>query len=304
MYLLGLLLLIAPLVALASPAEEPSDNNIPILESAQELLGFNMNRVANQLDMFFADQRADDELGRSRIRVKRIYEVRERALLRDETQFRFNIRLPNLEEKFKFEFQNKKNKPKGPLTQTGPTNQNVNRINTQWQFRSDIGVVASVPPQTFARARVRKNWEAFHLIHRFVEEFAWYSNDVWSIKEGWEETTILDSDYSIEENLLFRFRNLADWKITSHDFVTSHGPSILHRFTEDDAVSYATTLSTTVDNGIWFVSNYRLSTTYRRNLYKQWLYSDLTPGLDFPKMWHFRRTPFILLQIEALFGGR
>ncbi len=291
-------------MALASPAEEPADDNIPILESAQELLGLNMNRVANQLDMFFADQRADDELGRSRIRVKRIYEVRERAELREETQFRFNIRLPNLEEKFKFEFKNKNTKPKESSVVRAQTGQNLNRINTQWQFRSDLGVVASVPPQTFARARLRKNWEAFGLIHRFVEEFAWYSNDVWSIKEGWEEITFVDSDYSIQENLLFRFRNLADWKITSHEFTTSHGPSILHRFTENDALSYATNLSSTVDKGVWYVSNYRLGVTYRRNLYKQWLYSDLTPGLDFPKLWHFRRTPFILLQIEALFGGR
>jgi hypothetical protein len=292
-------------MALASPAEEPDDGNIPILESAQELLGFNLNRVANQLDMFFADQRADDELGRSRIRVRRIYEVRERELLRDETQLRFNIRLPSLEEKFKFEFKNSnQKKKKNAPANSSNSSLDPNRLDTRWQFRSDIGVVASVPPQTFARTRMRKNWEAFGLIHRFVEELAWYSNDVWSIKEGWEEITFVDSDYSIQENLLFRFRNLADWKITAHKFTTSHGPSILHRFTENDALSYATNLSSTVDNGVWYVSNYRLGVTYRRNLYKQWLYSDLTPGLDFPKMWHFRRTPFILLQIEALFGGR
>lgn len=295
---LGLLLILLPSLALASPAEEPKERSIPILDTTQELLGGRVNTVANRLDLFFADQRADDELARSRIRLRQTYEVRERALMKDEFQFRLNIRLPRLQEKFKFEWEERQKKQKKETSKESNSEQQVRQeLDTSWQYRSDIGVNASIPPRIFFRNRLRKNWQTGDLIHRFVEEISWFSD------RDWEQNTSVDTDYSISEHRLFRFNNSSDWKITRKDFRTSHGPSIRQQITDDDAISYGISMSTIVNNGVWYVDNYRVAPTYRRNLYKQWLYMDLIPGLDFPKMWSFRRTPFIALQIEALFGG-
>lgn len=270
------------------------EQSIPILESTQELLGYNINRVANRLDMFFADQRADDELARSRIRVRQRYEIRERALMDSQTQFRINIRLPSLEEKFRFDY---KKKPDTQAPQTEAVDKkDPNLLNEDWQFRSDVGLSVKIPPNVFVRGRARKNWQTWKVVHRFVEELAWFSD------RDWEETTTFDSDLPLTENSLLRFRNIADWRITRKDFTTSHGPSILQRVSENDAISYSVTMSTLINNGVWFVTNYRLAPTWRHNLYKHWLYSDLTAGLDFPKIWSFRRTPFALVQLEALFG--
>lgn len=285
---------------MSSPAEEPEDHTIPILESTQELLGLNINRVANRIDLFFADQRADDELARSLIRLRRRYEVRENNMMTDETQFRFNIRLPSLQEKFRFQFQNRKKDQKPKAVRKGDTiiiPPDPNKLNTDWQFRSDIGVNASIPPQIFSRGRLRKNWQTWQVIHRLSNEIAWYSD------RNWEEISTLDSDLPLAENLLLRFRNLVDWKMSLENFSTSHGPSILQRLSDNDALSYGPSLSTLIQNNVWFLSNYRISMTYRRNLYKQWLFADVTPGLDFPKLEGFRRSPFILLQLEALFGA-
>lgn len=295
LFLFGLI----PAFVLASPAEEPETRSIPILDSAQNLFGRNVNTVANRLDLFFADQRADDELARSRLRIRQTYEVRERALMSDDFQVRFNIRLPRLEEKFKFELESskKKREEKKKEAKAGNTPDLAqNELNKNWQFRADVGVNASIPPKIFSRARLRKNMTSGDVIHRFVEEVAWYSD------RDWEEQTTLDSDLSLNEDALLRFRNTSDWKITRKDFKTSHGPAILQRLSDNDALSYGVNLSTIVDES-WYVDNYRIGITYRRNLYKHWLYADLTPGLDFPKIWSFRRTPFINLQLEALFGG-
>lgn len=300
MRLLSLFLLsLIPAFVLASPAEEPESNSIPILDSAQNLFGRNVNTVANRLDLFFADQRADDELARSRLRIRQKYEVRERALMTDDFQIRFNIRLPRLEEKFKFELEStkKKKEEKKKEAKAGETSELAqNELNKNWQFRADIGVNASIPPKIFSRARLRKNMTSGEVIHRFVEEVAWYSD------RDWEEQTTFDSDLSLNEDTLLRFRNTSDWKVTRKDYKTSHGPVILHRLSDNDALSYGANLSTIVDDS-WYVDNYRIGVTYRRNLYKHWLYADVTPGLDFPKIWSFRRTPFVALQLEALFGG-
>ncbi len=284
----------------ASPAEEPKEYSIPILDTTQQLFGLQANTVANRLDLFFADQRADDELARSRIRIRKSYEVRERALLAEDFQLRVNIRLPKLQDKFKFEMESqKKKKEKKEDAKSGSSEELAqNALNKNWQFRADFGVNASIPPKVFSRARLRKNMTSGDVIHRFVEELAWYSD------RDWEENTTFDSDLPLGEEVLLRFRNTSDWKVTRKDFKTSHGPVILYRINDDSALSLGTNLSTVVENDrTWYVSNYRISTTYRRNLYKQWIYMDIVPGLDFPKFWSFRRTPFLLLNLEALFGG-
>lgn len=291
------LLWLAFSVVFASPAEEPKDNTIPILESTRELLGVSINRVANRLDMFFADQRADDELARSLIRVRQRYEVRERAEFSKETQLRFNIRLPHLEEKFRFDFKSYKDKVTGAANTNSNGTKDPNQVKTTWQFRADVGVNAAVPPLFFSRGRLRNSWQKGAFVHRFVNELAWYSD------RAWEDFLTLDSDHSINQHLLFRFRNSIDWRISKQTFDTGHGPSLIQQLSDNDALSYSANASTSIVNGVWFLANYRLSTTYRRNIYKQWLYLDLTPGLDFPKLWAFRRTPFVFLQLEALFGG-
>ena len=288
-FIYGLSLLISSLV-LASPAEEPEEKHVKILESARKVLGDQVNNLANRIDMFFADERADDELARSRIRIKEGYTVREWAKGLERRQIRINLTLPKLQDKFKFEFENKTKKKK-----TSSNTAQTPKLNERWQFRADTGVVTSVPPVIFTRARLRKNKQTGDIIHRFVQELSWFSD------RDWEETTNLFSDHSIDEVKLFRFTNTANWKITRKQFRTTHGPSLLEQLTIDDAISYGMYFSTTVDNDSWFVDNYRLSFNYRRNLYKQWLYSDINPGLDFPKQWSFRRTPFIFFSLEALF---
>lgn len=285
--------------AWSSPAEEPENDSIPILESTQQLFGGQANGVANRLDLFFADQRADDELARSRLRIRQTYIVKERALPQKETQFRLNLKLPSLEEKFRFSwFQDDKDKKKKKQDAADAKKPDVTtkKLNTSWQFNSSVGFSASIPPKVNWSNRLRKNFESGDVIHRFVEEINWFSD------RDWEQNTTLDSDLSLADNILLRFRNATDWKITRKDFSTSHGPLLFHRVTEHDAFSYNLTLSTIIDSSVWFVNNYQAGVTYRRNLYHQWLYLDVKPGLDFPKEWSFRRTPFIFTQLEILFG--
>jgi hypothetical protein len=295
-----LLLLLIQTQAFASPAEEPKEFNIPILDSTQQLFGMQANTVANRLDLFFADQRADDELARSRLRIQRSYAIRERRVFTSDTQIRINLRLPKLQEKFKFEIKSdekKKEKAKSGRKSVSDRELAKNQLNKDWQFRADVGLNASIPPKVFTRGRLRKNFTTGDVINRFVEELAWYSD------RDWEMNTTLDSDLSLDEELLFRFRNSSDWKVTRKDYKTNHGPSLLQRIDDDSALSYGFNVGTIVLDSVWYVTNYTLAATYRRNLYKQWIYADLTPGLDFPKEWHFRRTPFIAFKIEALFGG-
>ena len=283
----------------SSPAEERPEENIPILDTAQEILGARANYMVNRLDSFFATERADDELGRSRIRIRSNFEIRERATSDLKTRYRINLRLPSLEERFKWEY-NKDGKKKLEDQPEGEVAEKLaqSRIRSSWIFNSDMGINVSIPPKLVTRARLRRNFFTGPFIHRFVEQLT-YTTDA----SGLVEETRFDSDHVFHENLIFRFINVKTWEVLQKDFTTAHGPTLIHRLTEDDALNYGFTMSSVIDDGIWFVDNYRLYVNYRRNVYRHWVYFDVTPGIDFPKHWSFRRTPFMAFQLELLFGG-
>ena len=282
--------------ALASPAEEPRDATIPLLETAQELLGAKANWVANRIDSFFATERADDEFGRSRIRVRSQFLIREQQESDLETQYRINLKIPHLEKKFNFEqFQTKKEKVKDLNLEEVQLKQN--QVRPGWIFNSDIGVGASIPPKLITRARVRRNFEAGRFIHHFSEQLIYITDE-----SGLVDDTTIDSDFVFSSDVIFRFLNSKRWEVNKKNFVTNHGPTLIHQFSENDAFNYGLTMQSLINESVWYVSNYRFAVNYRRNLYRQWVYLDIVPGIDFPKELAFRRNPFINFQLELLFG--
>lgn len=288
-----ILFILIPTFVLGSPAEEPEEHSVPILESVQGILGGQFNYVANRLDAFFATERADDEFGRSRIRVRSQFFLRERAVSNLKTQYRLNLRLPHLEQKFKFETDNKKNKTSSSGDTVGKKGENKS-----WIFNADMGVSLAIPPKLVTRARVRRNIVTGSFTHRFVEQLTYITD-----ASGLVEETGFNSDHPYTDKFLFRFVNTKEWQVLKKNFTTNHGPTWLHSVSDNDAFNYSFTMQTIVENKSWYTTNYRLAVNYRRNLYKQWFYFDVIPGLDFPKVWSFRRTPFITFQIELLFGG-
>lgn len=285
--------------ALASPAEEPPDSTIPLLEKAQELLGAKANFVANRIDSFFATERADDEFGRSRIRIRSQFFIREQQESDLETQYRINLKIPHLEKKFNFEqFQTKKKKVKDVKDLNLEEVQlKQNQVRPGWIFNSDIGVGASIPPKLITRARVRRNFQAGRFIHHFSEQLI-YTTD----ENGLIDDTTIDSDFVFSSDVIFRFLNFKRWEVSKKNFFTNHGPTLIHQFSENDAFNYGLTMRSLINESVWFVDNYRLAVNYRRNLYRQWVYLDIVPGIDFPKELSFRRNPFINFQLELLFG--
>lgn len=298
LFLLILLILI-PRMVLASPAEEPEESNVPILESIQGLLGGQFNYVANRMDAFFATERADDEFGRSRIRLRGQFFVRERAVSQLKTQYRLNLKLPHLEQKFKYEFDKEKENEtgKGKTSEPSVVIKKPDEVKT-WIFNADMGVSVAVPPKLVTRARARRNIVTGSYTHRFVEQLTYITD-----ASGLVEETGFNTDHPYTDRFLFRFVNTKQWQVLQKEFRTNHGPTWLHAITDDDAFNYSFTMQTVIDNSVWYTDNYRLAVNYRRNVYKQWFYFDVIPGLDFPKVWSFRRTPFITFQIELLFGG-
>lgn len=289
--------IIAKPILKTKPVEKVEELTAPAaaLHTTHEYVSDSMVNLANRLDSFLGSQRADDELNRSSLRLG--YNVRMRDSTRGKTQsdVRFNLRLPSIENRLKeLTYQNTRKKKKGEAGYGEQTQKEP------WRFRTNVGVGLNIPvPTAFAMARLRKNWIYAKWIPRFQQQIAWYTD------RSWINNTQMNFDREIQKNRqLFRFVNESDWKITEKNFITTHGPSILHNTSDDDVWSYNFRVNTGKHNTAYFLSGYGFSIGYRRNLLGQWLYGEVVPALDWPKDLGFRRTPGIMFKIESLFGRR
>lgn len=295
-----LILTLLFLTGLASASEQKTEEEKNVLDKTHAIFKGNLDYLANRVDSFFATERADDEFGRSTLRIRSNYFTREQEKGDFKISYRINFKIPHLERRIKESadriFKHKKKDDESPNTDSEADQ--PPHTKKGWIFNADLGVNASIPPKAVIRGRVRRNFLFTNWSHRFSEEITYITEE-----DGLTELTSFDSDYPLKVNLLFRFINLKTWGILSKKFDTSHGPTLIHQLTEKDALNYSFIASTKINEGLWLLDNYRLSTRYRRDLYKKWLYFDLITGLDFPKKYSFRRNPFATFQLEILFGS-
>lgn len=273
-------------------------NSPDIIDKTRTTISTNLISLANRLDSLFGEQRADDELNRSSIRVTYDYRLRMEKKPLNDTQLRFNLRLPNLEKMFRFSVRkNEANEAAiTPKEKRAQAKKEELEEKEPWRFRSDVGLNVAYPPIVFARSRLRKNWRWTWLVQRFETGLSWFSD------QGVIQEVTLFHDHALADDLLLRFSNEQNWLITDKNFSTNHGPSIIQDITDNDAISYNLRMNTRVDEA-WYVNNYTVGVAYRRNIKGQWLFAEVGPTIDFPKKESFRRAPSILFQLETLFAG-
>lgn len=287
----------------APPKKQSIFSDVPILQQIPFLLDGTQKQVvsrltglANNLDSFFGEERADDELNRSRIRLAYAYTVYAEKKPIDNYAIRVNLRFPKLENKVKEFFLGAEDEEDQSSAEAKAKRKKEKK--NPWIFRTDAGMNVSYPPIFFTRARLRKNWDLPIFIQRFIGELAWISD------QGVIQSTTVNHDHDLTDDLLFRIVNEQDWFIEPKEFTTAHGPSFIHKITDDDGISYGFRVRSIIEDSTWFMDGYGFGIRYRRNLRNQWLYGEIGPSLDFPKSESFRRVPSIQFRIESLFGER
>jgi hypothetical protein len=290
------------------------------LDKTHDYIEEKLYTLANRLDSFFGQTRADDELNNSRLRVSNTTSFREAGKRDNQIQFGLNLKIPQLQEKFqinllktkeeieeeKKEKERKKQKAEEEkrrleeyykqFPELRPKKKKKIDPLTLWRFNADTGINVTLPlPVIFERNRLRKNFKTKKLVFRFVEELGWYTN------RSWQQETSLDIDRPLNDEWLFRWINQQNWNFKPSGFRFNQGPSLIHPITKHDAISYNARAFYIYDENV-FLSNYQVSIKLRRSLHSNWFFIELTPGLDFPKLEAFKRQPFIFIKFETLFG--
>lgn len=287
------------------------------LNDAHSALSRSIVLLGTRIDRFFGVDRGEDITNNSQIRMWVQSTKVEGEKIDNEANIRFKIHLPYTQKRFKFSFERKADNQSQVSSSDGsiPVKTNNEKVSPEdkvkttaalqylidetrnWNFFTETGIRVDIPPEPFARARVRRNWRLPFQIEAIAEQSIF-----WFLEEGFGETSSLDFDYKIADNMLFRFQNTATWWDETDTFTIIHGPTLYHTLSRRRGISYsAKAVGATKPQSL--ITNYDLSISYRQLLHKNWLFMDISTLGTFPRAKDWEFIPSISLKFEVIIGG-
>lgn len=286
-------------------AIEPAES---IVDSTHRQLSSSLFSVSNKLDSFFGGERADDLPNNSRFRLLLNFNKEESMPYKGKGAVRLNISLIETQKKLKVSFKNRYEKEHSgeiektseltPEVDTEIKNETVSEATNDffhWRLKLDSGIQLNIPPDPYLRLRALKSWffGAYEL--RPNQQIFYY------LKSGAGETTRLDLDRPLSENILLRYENDVTWTDTNDKFIFFTGPILFHKFGDIRGISYSAKI-VGESKSSWHVNDYRFEVSYRREILRRWFFLDVNPYIHFPKERKWESTLGFNLRFELVVG--
>lgn len=305
-----------------TPSAHPSEEESPtspfgeagvVMDDAHKRVSSTILLLSNRIDSFFGSRRGDDEANGSRLRLFYDSTFRQNQRWDDRIDMRFSLRLPQLQKLLKVSFK----KEGGTSDKAPPTNKDVQNeekredvlppektslkdlllTTNKWTFNVNTGLRVDIPPNPFARARLRRTMVFFGMW-----EFNPTQEATWFLEQGFGLNFTHDLDYSISPNLLFRIANSVFWTDETDEVTTTHGPQLFQQLSKDRALAYSIQAQGTNRPDL-YISNYNASIQYRQLIHSNWLFMEIRPGIDFPKAERWNEVYSLFFRLEAVFGS-
>jgi len=273
-------------------AESASDN-------WNDQVGVEVNSLANSIDSYFGEIRADDESSGSTLRLAPQFQAAEYATPQSTFDMRLNLKLRNLEKLGQDVSDKVMQNTQENLDRVIDGDQPATHRDRQWGWSRNLETrVAGVNPVNYGSlVRIRRNFQDDLWVHRF-----WWSGG-WSNDLLWLTEANFSSDYALQKYLLFRWINQWTDNLSSSLQTTSHGPSLFQSITDNLSVSYDARVNMAIEAGAWVLNDYSFGTAVRRRLRNRWIFLELDTGVDFARQHSFARQLNVLAKIEFVFGS-
>jgi hypothetical protein len=165
----------------------------------------------------------------------------------------------------------------------------------RWHLSADGGLQfhgLSITPFVRTRGRVTVPLEEWRM--KLAESLFWFNTI------GVGQTTQLDFERPIREDLLFRSSSNASWLRDTTNFDLRQDLSVFHKLDSRSALLYqASVLGVTRPQTQ--VMDYVLLLVYRYRLHREWIFFELSPQLHFPKERNFQPSGVLSMRLEFLF---
>ena len=282
------------------------------IDQAQKKWSGDITNLAVYIDSLMGDISAIQDSNKSYLKLYLGFNASKYNNIEPEAQARFSLDLPITKKRLRLVLESDliqgDNLGENEVGQL-PANQDQDSddiyASFRYLFKSDLwqrlsfdwGVKAKWTPDLFSRARGVRSWQlSDRWSMRFSQELYWFES------KGVGTRTTFDFDHPVIDTYLLRLTSATDWYQREGRLDFLKQLSVFHNISERRAVQHSFGVNVERQNSHTFVTNYVLKTTYRRRLYKEWLYYQLSSGFDFSREESFNADPFIYFRIEVLFS--
>lgn len=303
------------------PAQEPRRAHISeiLLDQPHDFLSRRVEEYSRKLDDFFSDpNRAYDSTG-STLQIRGHVTFFEGGLTERKSDVRANVSLPNTEDRLRLIVQRGleagtqtaaerdiKNAT-GSSQVTAPAAPQDN--NYYLGLKALVAEVFSVTLSAEAGAKFGRPVDPYVRLRAFRDfvfsQWAIRASEtpLWKRSEGSSAASEIAALRPLSDEWQLRFTSKATWRSTTNYFDLAQIGSLY--FTPDKRTAYTFELGAFAPSDrSQNLSVYSVTLRARRQIYRDWLYLELTPQILYQEVSGFRPANSFMLQLETLFGDR
>lgn len=269
-----------------------------LIEQRDELSD-NFSTLAVGIDRFFAGDVSQQE-NESFVRLRGGAVWRRGGTLDSDSDLKLKLDLPGSKKRWKLLFESDPEEFNDLETQTRTTPPTKRQFTdtegstgalrfvvdetSRWKKDLDIGVRGSTPLDPFARYQLRRSEQlASGWTVQFKESMYFFNQD------GWGQKTVFNIERPISEHYLWRNRIEAKYSDDDNLLETAFVVSTVHVLDDWHAIDYAVGVLA-ANRPVSQTTVYFINTTFRKRLYKDWLFFDIRPELAFSRSY---KTPVL-----------
>ena len=267
-----------------------------------------LERMARRIDSFFAADQAFEESTRSYARLRFDTILDQHMQISFDGDVRVRIDLPRTERKLKLLIesdtrdttdptQNQIDQPPVDAVKRPDYLISVEQVQelNAWDVRPAAGIKLRWIPDPFVRIRATR----YHDLDGWLMRTA--GNLFWFVSDGAGATSTLDFDHAMGETALFRSGTTLRWAETDQFLTAEQLMSIYQRIDPRRYVVYQVGAVATRDPD-WAMQQYFVAVHFRKNVYKNWLFMEVIPQINYTVDRDFRADPTLTFRIEGVFG--
>jgi hypothetical protein len=303
------------------PAQEPrrARMNEILLDRPHDFLSRGMEATSRRLDDFFGDPNRSYDSTDSTLQIRGHTTFFEGGRTEGKVDVRANISLPNTEDRLKLIIQRglegatqtaaerdiKNATGSNQVTSPGAPQDNNYYLGLKALAAEVFGVTLSAeagakfgrPIDTYVRMRAFRDFVFSQWAIRVSE------TPLWKHSEGSSAASEIGMLRPLNEEWQLRLTSKATWRSTTNYFDLAQIGSVY--FTPDKRTAYTFELAAFAPSDRdQQLTVYSITLRVRRQLYRDWLYLEVTPQILYQEVNGYRPANSFLLQLEALFGDR
>ncbi|WP_087461034.1 hypothetical protein [Oleiphilus messinensis] len=271
-----------------------------------------ISNTGRRVDAYFADEKIDSGDNSSYLRVRVGPTWASGEDFNFDPDIKFKLALPLTRERYQLVFESDpddgkslSDKSRENITGSQSTDDRatgalrlISELSQDWSMTNDVGIRLAFPPDPFVRSRAKRKWQIEPGLSTNLSLSGYYF-----VTRDWGADIKIHTDKELTSSILFRNTFETHWDKSDDSWEFGLTFDLFHELNRTRAIRYRfAMLADSKPDPDW--TSFYLESTYRRRIYKNWLFYEIIPLVSFPEDKDFKPKPELTFKIEILFAKK